>query len=92
MVKFSGDKEKIIFRIGALPDDTAYDYSPRTLRTYLLKEIEMVFYSEDYRYAGQLSLIWSTGIRVKSLASYMGSYYVDHYAKRGLRIFDHNYV
>lgn len=86
MVSFDGDENKIIFRVGSLPDDTSYDYNKRFVRTYLFKEIEIMFYSEEYRYAGQVSLVWSTGMRIESIGSFLSLYYNGIYGKNGVRV------
>jgi len=86
MVSFSGDDDKIIFRMGNLPEDTAYDYSKRVVRSYLFREIEIMFYSEEYRYAGQVSLIWSTGMRTDSIGNFLTTYYYGIYGRNGVSI------
>lgn len=86
MVSFDGDDNKIIFRMGSLPDDTSYDYNKRVVRNYLFKEIEIMFYSEEYRYAGQVSLIWSTGMRTDHIDNFVGLYYRGIYGKNGISI------
>lgn len=69
-----------------MPENAAYDYTSVFVRPHLLKEIEMVFYSEEYRYAGHLSMVWSTGIRS------MDKYIKSHCSQKGLKIFEWNYA
>lgn len=85
MIAFGSGHNKIVFKIENLPNDTVYDYGSRTIKTYLLKEIEVVFYSSEYNFAGQIALVSSTGFKKSGLSDYISGY---NYNRNGIKIFE----
>lgn len=70
MVSFYSSTNILHSRIGTLPEKTAYSYESKYVSGFRFKDIEFVFFSEEYQYAGYVQIVQSNGIVPKKYSHF----------------------
>ena len=83
MVKFYSSNNILHSRIGTLPEKTAYSYECKYVSGFRFKDIEFVFFSEEYQYAGYVQIIQSSGIVSKKYSDLFTIYFSQRRFGRG---------
>lgn len=75
MVKFYSSNNILHSRIGTLPEKTAYSYECKYVNGLRFKDIEFVFFSEEYQYAGYVQIVQGGGIVSKKYSSLFATHF-----------------